>query len=333
MYRAEKNISTGRIPGACLPPGNGLHNSLSRKTAGRICALELNILENRHGWAKRSFDSPMLKTGGYMIREPVRLIALNNGTDIRPRFTRRHFVMPEKRVSGRLNRVTVTRGAYVSAPARHSQNVVVVVRTKLNSGPKHHMAASLRGHMKYLVRDDETTGFTRDDDDLSKTDLTQATKHWSGDACYYKVVISPEAGHRLDLKDYARSCMESVEKDLLTDAERRRGMRLEWVAAQHWDTDHPHVHVAVRGFVDGRNLRMSDGYLTQGFRNRARKIATAKLGFRRDVDGDERSRLIAIGKQREKMGLDRETGSPVNSDDVGSHSLPKREQARDGLEI
>jgi type IV secretory pathway VirD2 relaxase len=37
--------------------------------------------------------------------------------------------------------------------------------------------------------------------------------------------------------------------------ERDLGTKLDWVAAEHWNTDNPHIHLLVRGKVDGPKPR------------------------------------------------------------------------------
>jgi type IV secretory pathway VirD2 relaxase len=48
--------------------------------------------------------------------------------------------------------------------------------------------------------------------------------------------------------------MQRMERDLDT--------RLEWVAASHFSTDNPHVHIALRGVrEDGKAFRLERDYL------------------------------------------------------------------------
>lgn len=71
--------------------------------------------------------------------------------------------------------------------------------------------------------------------------------------------------------------MAQVEKDL--------GTRLDWVAADHWNTGHPHTHIVIRGKdALGKDLVIAREYLTQGMRQRARGIVTERLGPRRDLE-------------------------------------------------
>jgi hypothetical protein len=50
------------------------------------------------------------------------------------------------------------------------------------------------------------------------------------------------------LRDYTRDVMDGMERDL--------GLRVDWMAVEHANTDNPHVHVIVRGVrEDGLDLK------------------------------------------------------------------------------
>lgn len=80
-----------------------------------------------------------------------------------------------------------------------------------------------------------------------------------------------------DLKSFTRDLVGQMEKDLDT--------RLDWVAVDHWNTAHPHVHLIVRGVRDdGQDLVISRDYIKEGMRDRARDLITRELGPRSDLD-------------------------------------------------
>ena len=71
-----------------------------------------------------------------------------------------------------------------------------------------------------------------------------------------------------------------MEKDL--------GTQLEWAAAEHYNTEHPHVHVVIRGVRDsGEVLRLSREYVQQGIRAIAADLCTRQIGYRTELDGVE----------------------------------------------
>ena len=110
-----------------------------------------------------------------------------------------------------------------------------------------------KAHGRYLARESAThenpvegVGFGRED---QKIDIASRLEDWqrAGDERMWKLIISPEFGDLADLRRLTGDLMERMEKDLGTD--------LEWVAVEHHNTEHPHVHVVVRGVrTDGAAL-------------------------------------------------------------------------------
>lgn len=93
----------------------------------------------------------------------------------------------------------------------------------------------------------------------------------------FKFILSPEFGEKMDLRAYTRDFVKQLEADL--------GTPLQWIAADHYNTDHPHVHLAVRGIDQhGQRLRIDPGYVKKAMRERAQQIATEHLGFRTEKD-------------------------------------------------
>jgi hypothetical protein len=64
--------------------------------------------------------------------------------------------------------------------------------------------------------------------------------------------------------------------------------RLEWVAAVHFNTEHPHVHIALRGKdQNGCALVIARDYIRSGIRLHAENLATKALGARTERDAAE----------------------------------------------
>ena len=75
--------------------------------------------------------------------------------------------------------------------------------------------------------------------------------------------------------------LRAFTRELMADAERDLGTKLDWVAVDHWNTDNPHVHVLIRGRADdGQDLVISREYISRGFRDRAAERVTLELGPR-----------------------------------------------------
>jgi type IV secretory pathway VirD2 relaxase len=98
------------------------------------------------------------------------------------------------------------------------------------------------------------------------------------DRRHFRFIVSPDDAIKMaDLKEFTRDLMGQMEKDM--------GTRLDWAAVEHWNTEHPHIHVIVRGVGDdGQNLVISRDYIREGMRARARELITRELGPRTEID-------------------------------------------------
>ena len=106
-------------------------------------------------------------------------------------------------------------------------------------------------------------------------DLASRLGRWQeeGDRHMFRIILSPEDADRLDLEAYTREYVHRLEKGL--------GTRLEWAAVEHDNTDHPHVHLVVRGKDDrGQDLVLSKDTIRTGLRTVAQDLATEELGLR-----------------------------------------------------
>lgn len=117
------------------------------------------------------------------------------------------------------------------------------------------------------------------------------------DKRHFRIMLSAENGGRLgDLKEYVRDVIERAEAEL--------GMRLQWAACDHWDTDNPHTHIILRGRApDGTPLFLPRYFVQHRFRDLARDVATDRLG-RRSVH-DERLALQREARAHRPTRLDR----------------------------
>ena len=146
-----------------------------------------------------------------------------------------------------------------------------------------------QAHGRYLARESATfendakaVGFNRESDGI---DVVRQLDVWqgAGDERMFKLIVSPEFGDRVELSRLTRGLIERMEEDLGTD--------LEWVAVEHHNTEHPHIHIVVRGVRgDGQSLRLSRAYVQQGIRSIAQDLCTRQLGYRTQRDAAEAER-------------------------------------------
>lgn len=174
------------------------------------------------------------------------------------------------------------RGRVASMRANHllrSRSRLVTVKTRIvrNAGRR----ATLRAHLNYLRRE----GVTRDGErarmfgpQTDEADVQAFTDRCEEDRHHFRFIVSPEdAAGMSGLKGFARDLMAQAEKDL--------GTKLDWIGVDHWNTDNPHVHVILRGRADdGKDLVIARDYISHGMRARAQDFVTQELGPRTELD-------------------------------------------------
>ncbi len=187
------------------------------------------------------------------------------------------------------------RARTLSGGWRHStagaRRVVVKTRYVQSAGKNGKGAA----HLRYIQRD----GTSRDGE---RGQLYSATDDRAdGDAFLdrgkddrhqFRFIVSPEdAADLSDITEHTRDLMSRIEVDL--------GTKLDWVAVNHHNTGHPHVHVIVRGKDDlGENLVINGDYLANGIRERASELTTLELG---PVTEIEQSRKLSAEVDQDRF--------------------------------
>ena len=155
---------------------------------------------------------------------------------------------------------------------------------------KNRIRGQWKAHGRYLERESAAVAaFSADENCI---DVSAQVQQWqsAGDRQLWKLIVSPELGDRVDLERLTRDLLLQMEKDL--------GTKLEWMAVEHHNTEHPHVHVVFRGVrEDGQALRMSREYVQQGIRGVAADLCTRQLGYRTELDDEEAERREIGGKR------------------------------------
>ena len=175
------------------------------------------------------------------------------------------------------------RGRFVKAARglSHTQRRVVIKARIVRHRGQRFRSAPLTKHIAYLKRD----GVTRDGRDATMFDRNgdAADERAFASTCeddrhHFRFIVSPEdAGSMEDVRAFTRDLMAQAERDL--------GTRLDWIAVDHWNTDNPHIHVLVRGKADdGKDLVIARDYISRGFRARAEELVTLELGPRTEQE-------------------------------------------------
>ncbi len=185
---------------------------------------------------------------------------------------------------------------------------------------------ALRAHVGYLQRD----GVTRDgapgrlfDAAGDDADGRAFAERCEGDRHHFRFIVSPDDASELaSLRSFTRELMDQASRDL--------GTRLDWVAIDHWNTEHPHIHVLARGRTDdGTDLVISRDYIATGLRARAGDLVTRELGLRSELEV-RRSLEVEVTAERWTR-LDRALAREAGAADGVIDLRPDRDAARDPL--
>jgi type IV secretory pathway VirD2 relaxase len=205
-------------------------------------------------------------------------------------------VMHYARASRRLGAGAGTGGGTAGRPFRQRCAVRVTYSPNRISG-------QWRAHGKYIGREGATqklqtaAGFN---EASNAVDVAATLDGWqaAGDQRIFKVILSPEFGERVDLVRLTRELTTQMEIDL--------SKKLDWCGVAHFNTEHPHVHVAVRGMSGGEPLRFKPAYIKSGIREAAENLCTVQLGPRTQLDAVEAERREVT--QQRFTSLDRIIG-------------------------
>lgn len=189
-------------------------------------------------------------------------------------------------------------------------------------------AGTMRAHLRYVQRDgvspDGTPGRLYD---AAGEDVDGAAfaGRCTEDRHQFRFIVAPEDSAELaDLKPFVRDLMRQMEADL--------GTKLDWAAADHFNTGHPHSHIVVRGRDDrGRDLIIARDYIAYGLRGRACELVTRELG-----PETERERLQKLEREvgAERLTrIDRAILRDVDSGVLKLAAHPERDPAREALRM
>ena len=143
-------------------------------------------------------------------------------------------------------------------------------------------ASKLSGYTSYITREGASADgkkpelFTEEGKNVN-------TEQIHNEERFFKIIISPD-NKVSDLKEYT--------SDVMKQASKVTGKKLEWYAAEHTNTEKPHVHIVIRGIADKQDLKLDPRFIKQGLREIAQDRATMELGNRTKKE-------IALQKENE----------------------------------
>ncbi|MCC8937073.1 relaxase/mobilization nuclease and DUF3363 domain-containing protein [Bradyrhizobium sp. Arg68] len=219
-------------------------------------------------------------------------------------------------------------GATVAGRGRAPGQRRVVVKARIvriKSGE----TGAVRAHLRYIQRD----GVTREgapgevyDAATDRADANAFTERSAADRHQFRFIVAPEDSAELtDLKPFVRDLMRQMERDL--------GTSLEWVAADHFNTGHPHTHVVLRGRDDGGgDLVIARDYISHGLRARAAELITRELGPETEIEAARKLQQDVAAERFTRLDRAIVRDAPDGHLDIGARPAkePARHAARTG---
>ncbi|MEL7102538.1 MAG: DUF3363 domain-containing protein [Pseudomonadota bacterium] len=181
-------------------------------------------------------------------------------------------------LKGARNRSSKTGSGRWSTAFAGARRVMIKARVHRLSGSG---AGTQRAHISYLERD----GAGKDKDpaefygDVSEgLDGQDWLKEHADERHHFRFIVSPEDGEKLqELKPFIRDLISQMEIDLET--------KLDWIAVDHYNTEHPHTHIVMSGKRDdGEDLVIPKDYLSHGMRERGSAFLTRELGLQTEAE-------------------------------------------------
>lgn len=165
-------------------------------------------------------------------------------------------------------------GTVLATRAYQSGRRRVIVKARFTSSRRGGLGAA-KAHLRYIQRDGVTLEGERGElygADNDKIDGKAFIERSEDDPHQFRIIVAAEDGAEFEnLKPFIRDLMSQAEKDL--------GSKLDWAAVDHFNTGHPHSHIVIRGKDDkGNDLIIARDYISRGLRERACDLATLELG-------------------------------------------------------
>ena len=204
----------------------------------------------------------------------------------------------------------------------------VIVKSRMIRGPGRDGRA--RAHLNYIQRDGTSREGQRGQlygPEVDRADGDAFLERGHDDRHQFRFIVSPEDAEQMqDMSAFTRDLMKQMETDL--------GTKLDWVAVNHFNTGHPHVHIVINGRDDQReDLVINGDYITQGVRERSTELMTLELGpetvleQRRKLEnmvGQDRFTRI----DRQLLALAEDGSIDIRGEQGGDHVLRQRRLAK-----
>lgn len=227
-------------------------------------------------------------------REREEDLARRKGSRARPQASRAHVRTVRSPSGGGVRIPTLWRGVlkgrrhFSAAPKEYRRRSIARVKFVANKQP-----GQWGAHGRYLAREGaqeegkkgkgfglSLSGQNVSSPQTEDIDIEKTLHSWqmSGDPRIWKIILSPEDGARLDLRSHTQSVMSEFSAAI--SEELGQPFTFEWVAVDHYNTENPHVHIAIRGVdTNGEEIVLSPPQI-QKIREISAEMATRELGYR-----------------------------------------------------
>jgi len=201
-----------------------------------------------------------------------------------------------------------------AVPLEYYSRRVIVKVNLVRTGGQGYAAQKL--HLDYIKRDSAALEGEKGNvysKDQVFADSDEFAEKGKDDRHQFRVVVSPEDGKDIgSLSLFTKNFMSQMERDLET--------KLDWVAANHYDTANPHTHIVIRGKRDnGDDLVIPKKYISYSMREAAEDIATRELGPVTQIDVAKR---LALETRQERLtSIDRDLLSVAESNIVNLNEI------------
>jgi hypothetical protein len=169
-------------------------------------------------------------------------------------------------------------------------------------------------------------------------DVSNTAHNWclAKDRLHWRLILSPDDVDLIDVREHTRKVMAQMERDL--------GTKLSWVAIEHDNTPHRHVHIMLRGVRqeydrDGKclPLTMDREYVSRGIRQISERLIEQQLGPRTEreylqarANGIEAERWTEIDRAIERK-LDQDIADYSFARYLNERSRPRVQQEMERL--
>jgi hypothetical protein len=233
----------------------------------------------RPGHIRRADIAPPRVTGtARNLFRLVRLVSRSPSASARDRMSYGSLAVPGKISAFRRRAVVNVRYSSSRTPGGWKAHGTYLERESAKGNGQHKESQAGLEHDAQSTHSDRL-GLARQNPLGSLADSWQR----AGDERIFKIIVSPEDG----MADFERTTT-----DMIARIEQHAGAPVQWAGVVHRNTEHPHVHLLVRGRLpSGAPLKLPAALIRNGLREAVQSSLTRQLGPRTIEEIEQQSRV------------------------------------------